>query len=472
MKKVHFIGIAGIGMSAVAVMLRDLGWEVSGSDDAYYPPADQYLKDAGIAFTTGYRAENIPTDASFIVLGRNAKLNPETNAEIKAALGSGIPVKSFAEVVGDLAKEKRAIVAAGSFGKSTSAALLAWCLVGAKRDPSWFVGAISPSLPRAAHIGKGEIFVLEGDEYPSSHEDPRSKFMHYSAHDLLLTGAAHDHVNIFPTEDSYRATFVELLKSIPKEGVILAAHEPEVFAVLEKAGRAAHTYSATAREADWHARDIAYGAVTRFSIFHHEEKVLETETQLLGEHHVKHAVGAVALLIETGIMSADELAAAIPKFKGVKRRMENVAPESCIPVYEGFGSSYEKARVAMDAMQLHFKDKRLVVVFEPHTFGWRNRANLGWYDSVFQGADTVFIAPPEGQGASTHAQLTHEEIVERARESGLAVWPFSLDKAGADTIVSALTENDAVLMMTSGGMGGLASSLPKKIAAKFPKPTT
>src|SRR5579859_1116034 len=219
-KKVHFIGIGGVGMSATAKLLKDSGVEVTGSDEAVYPPISDFLAQIGLRYQTPYKAGNIPTDADAIVIGKNAKLVPEKNEEVSAALSSGKPIYSFPEMLAELSKNKKTIVVAGSFGKSTSAALLAHCLLDAGKDPSYFVGAIPVGMPNAA-VGAGEYFVLEGDEYPASNTDPRSKFLLMHPSHLLLTPLAHDHFNIFPTPESYLKPFGELLALLPAEAMVV-----------------------------------------------------------------------------------------------------------------------------------------------------------------------------------------------------------------------------------------------------------
>ena len=148
-----------------------------------------------------------------------------------------------------------------------------------------------------------------------------------------------------------------------------------------------------------------------------------------------------------------------------KRQLDNIAPDSQVPVYEGFGSSYEKARAAIEAILLHFPNKRLVIVFEPHTFGWRNRANLPWYDDVFKGSSLVLVAPPETQGLSTHDQLTHDEILERVTSSGIKATAYTpRDTAQA---VAELSENDVVLVLTSGSLDNSLEDLASGITEQF-----
>ncbi|MGH6755122.1 MAG: Mur ligase domain-containing protein, partial [Bradyrhizobium sp.] len=185
--KAHFIGIAGKGMSATALLLRQMGVRITGSDEGFYPPVSDYLRNENIPFAAGYRKENIPDDADVIVIGKNAKLVPESNEEVRAAMDSGKPVRSFADLLHDMTVNSETIVAAGSYGKSTCTALLAWCLRVANRDPSYFIGEITNGLERHAHRGQGPTFVLEGDEYPASNWDNRSKFLLYNAKNVLLT---------------------------------------------------------------------------------------------------------------------------------------------------------------------------------------------------------------------------------------------------------------------------------------------
>jgi len=138
-------------------------------------------------------------------------------------------------------------------------------------------------------------------------------------------------------------------------------------------------------------------------------------------------------------------------------------------VIEGFGSSYEKARSAIAAVKLHFRERRLIIVFEPHTFTWRNRAAIAAYDDVFAGAAKVFIFEPASQGASTHAQLTQDEIVARTRAAGYDAEPIVEPKEAVDRLGGMLRADDVVLLLTSGELGGLIKTIPRLVEAKFPR---
>jgi len=466
-KKAHFIGIAGKGMSATALLLRQLGWEISGSDEGFYPPVSDFLAAANIPFAKGYRKENIPADADLIVIGKNAKLVPDSNEEVAAAFQSGKPVKSFPDVIEGLTKDTNNIVVAGSYGKSTATALLAHCLVHAGKDPSYFIGEISKGFETHAHLGKGGIFILEGDEYPSSNWDPTSKFLHYHAMSVLLTSATHDHVNVYPTHADYLAPFRKLLSSLPQGGLLVAnAGEQYASEIADSFPGKKVFYSMGT--ADWRPKNIAYGMPTTFDLYLGDKKIVALSTKLLGAHNIENIVGVSTLLLEKKLITHAELADGVASFDGVKRRMELLSPHSNIPVYEGFGSSYEKAKSAMAAMKAHYPARRLLVVFEPHTFSWRNRDALPWYDNVFEGADHVYIYEPAAQGATTHKQLTQAEIVERVQCAGFTAEAISNPQDALKKIGGELRQGDAVLILTSGDLGGLIKSIPALVEKEFP----
>jgi UDP-N-acetylmuramate: L-alanyl-gamma-D-glutamyl-meso-diaminopimelate ligase len=154
---------------------------------------------------------------------------------------------------------------------------------------------------------------------------------------------------------------------------------------------------------------------------------------------------------------------------GVKRRMELLSPLSTVPVYEGFGSSYEKAKSAIAAAKLHYPDRRLVVVFEPHTFTWRNRSAIAAYDDVFAGAGKVLIYEPASQGADTHAQLTQNEIVARVRAAKFDADAIVDPEEALQMLSDTLRPDDVVLLLTSGALGGLIKSIPRLVEQRFPK---
>lgn len=463
--KAHFIGIAGVGMGSTALLLRERGWEVSGSDLGFYPPMSTYLSEKKVHFSHGYKKEHIPTDADIIVIGKSGRLTPETNEEVRAAFDSGKRIVHFAELLGQLAEQTQNIVVAGSHGKSTCTALIAWCLHHAGKSPHYFFGAVTSGAFPNAQTGTGTIFVLEGDEYPSSNWDDSSKFLHYHAHDILITSTMHDHVNVFKTHEAYLMPFKKLVSQIPNDGILVVCSDDESNREHFNLKHAI-TYGLSG-DPDWYACNISYGSETTFTLQHNRKPIVDLKTKLLGAHNIQNIVGVSALLLEKKMLSIDELRDGIASFPGLTRRLDLKTTHSTIPVYEGFGSSYSKARAGIDALKVHFPGKRLIVVFEPHTFSWRNRAYLDQYRTVFNDVDSVYIFHEEEKRMIDSQQVSLNEILEKVRGCGTETYSAMNASELLKQLLPQLCGNEIILIETSGDMGGLVKKIPTEIERRF-----
>lgn len=463
--RIHFTGVAGAGMAAVAVMMREAGHRVSGSDVDVFPPMSTYVASLGFPVFATFAAENLPADLDLLVMGASAKLGGEANAEVAAARARGVRVTSFPELVGEQTAGRPTTVVAGSFGKSTCSALMAHVLKSAGRDPAWLVGAIAPDLPHTGHWGSSPEVVLEGDEYIIAPDDHRSKFVLYHPRDVVLTSLIHDHVNVFPTYAAYEAPFRQLLGLVPEAGIVLLREHPQIRAIAgETRGRV--VWYGTEPCDGWWSEDAQFGETSAFTLRGPDGRRVRLATRLLGLHNIENIVGVGAYLLERDLVDETQLARGVATFAGVRRRLDRLAPNATIPLIEGFGSSYEKARSAIEAMALHYAGRRLVVVFEPHTFSWRSRDALSWYDTVFEGVDEVLLAPPPGHGAASHNQSTAEEIAGRIRAAGVRVRRVETAAAATEAL-SALGGNEAVLMLSSGPLLGLPETLPAQFEALY-----
>lgn len=456
-------------MSALAVLLKEAGWKISGSDENFYEPVLGYLKKNKIKFYKKYSGGNIPKDADLIIIGKHAGLVQEKNVEVKKAFESGKKIKSLPEVLALLSKNKENLIVAGSFGKSTCTALLTWCLLKAKKDPSYFIGAVPMNFDKSSHLGKGKEFVLEGDEYPSSNWDNTSKFLHFNPSSVLLISAEHDHINVFPTERSYKEPYKLLVAKIPKKGLLVFSFEAKNTREIRKYAECkTANYALDNKKADWYAKNIRYGIETSFDLIHKDKKVIRIKTRLLGNHNIENIIGSGAMLLEQKIIKPQEFANAVGNFEGIKRRIELKTKNSLIPVYEGFGSSYEKTKVIFDALILHFPKKKIMAVFEPHTFSWRNRGALKWYKNIFDGVEEVILLPPPSQGKNTHDQLTFDEIFNEIKKHN-SVHKAEKEKDALALLKKITKKDDIIVLVSSGSLYGLTASVPKLAEKMFPK---
>jgi len=466
--RIHFTGVAGAGMSAAALMMRDAGHQVSGSDEDVFPPMSTYVEALGFPFARAFDPANLPPDLDLLVMGSSARLGGEANPEAQAARRRGVRVTSFSELLGEAVAGREPIVVAGSVGKSTCTALMAHVLRRSGRDPGWMIGAISPSLPATGHWGAAPEMVLEGDEYVVGLGDARSKFELYRPAHVLLTSVAHDHVNAFPTLGAYQAAFRALLGLVPDDGVAVLRDDPAVRAVAGDC-RARVVWYGDAPCDGWWSHGVAYGETSRFTLMGPGGRKIPLSTSLLGAHNIDNIVGVCAFLLERKLAAEYALAEAVASFCGVRRRLDRLTHASQVPVIEGFGSSYEKARAAIEAIGLHYPRRPLVVVFEPHALTWRSRETLPWYDTVFQGAARVLMLPPASHGAEHHDQATHEEIIARAAATGLPVTPVA-NASDAMAQLSGLAGDEVVLLLSSGPVMGLADRLPALFEDRYARP--
>lgn len=472
-KKAHLIGICGAGMSAVAHLLQEEGWTVSGSDEGAYPPVSLYLDRIGLTPIIGHMAENIPSDASLIVIGRHAKLVPESNGEVRAALDLyRDKVKSFPEVLADLTTKRQRMVVAGSYGKSTLTTLITWCLQSAGNAPGWFIGAIPKGFDHSASMGGAGPFIFEGDEYPSAYWDDQSKFLHYQPQTVLLTSATHDHVNVFPTLADFHVPFTALLEKLQAQsGQLIVCTDEEHARRFFEGFEGTKTNYGLAEGADYSATNIRLGdpvagEPTRFDLIIRGDVHEGFATTQIGRHAVQNICGGAAYLLGSDLISVDAFREAVREFDGLERRLDRKAPKSRLVIYEGFGSSYEKARAAIDAIRAHYPSTRLIVMFEPHTFTWRNKAAIGQYETAFNDTDTVWIFAPPGHGAGTHDQASLADITAKAETHHPDIRQF-VPETMPEILAQAKPDEDMILVLSSGSFGGNLNQFLKEAETRF-----
>jgi len=460
----YFLGIAGAGMSALASIMVTDGHAVSGSDDGVFPPVSTYLDRLAIPYHVGFDAAQLPSGVDAAVIGSSAKLDLAHNPELAELKRRGTPLYSFPELLGSHTAGRDTVVVAGSFGKSSVTALLAVILTEAGGDPGYFIGAVPLDLPLTGRSGSDPIFVMEGDEYVVGPDDHRSKFALYAPKSLLVTSLIHDHVNVFPTLADYEAPFAELISGLPRDALLVCAHPFEGLHRLVE-GRSVVWYG---REPcpGYYAENLAIGEVTRFDLVTPGGHRIPLATELLGLHNIENIVGAAALLLERGDLGVEALQWGVRRFRGVARRLDKKTAASRVPAYEGFGSSYEKARSAIEAMLLHFPYRPCVVVFEPHTFSWRDPAGLAWYDTVFDGVARVLLLPPPRHGAGV-AQSTQAQIAARIASAGISVTPVEGEGAVLAELAATLAGDEVILLLSSGPLDGLPETLPPWLETRF-----
>jgi UDP-N-acetylmuramate: L-alanyl-gamma-D-glutamyl-meso-diaminopimelate ligase len=260
---------------------------------------------------------------------------------------------------------------------------------------------------------------------------------------------------------------------IPKNGLLVYALDGKNNKEIIKYAKCKTvSYASGNNKANYYADNITYGIQSSFDLMHKEKnkgkKIATIKTRLLGKHNIENIIGAGALLIESKKITTEVFTEAIASFNGVKSRIESKAKNSTIPVYEGFGSSYEKAKAIFDTLRLHFPKRRILAVFEPHAFSWRNRKFLKWYKNIFDNVDEVVMLPATNHGKKAKDQLTTKEVWKKAKKYK-EINTARDEKETLQILQKKTRKDDVIALVSSGPMFGLINSVPKLMEKNFPK---
>jgi UDP-N-acetylmuramate: L-alanyl-gamma-D-glutamyl-meso-diaminopimelate ligase len=452
-KKAYFIGIAGKTTGAIAKAFKDMGWEVSGSDHVgVYPPVSTYLKENNILYIEDYRAENVPPDADLVVVGRSAMMIDLNNPEYLRAKELGLRVLSHPEALREFVVKKNSIVVAGTYGKTTISALLAWILIKAGLNPAYMTGGVSVDLGDGVKITDSEYSVVEGDEPPSLFETDPPKFMFYDPRFLLLTATIHDHPEIYKTPADYLSAFIKLVKKLPQAGLLIYNLDNVGDQVTAAFSGKKISYSLTNPKADYFLAGFTReGSKTKFEIKRNDES-LSLETTLLGRHNLENICGAVALSREMGIDSG-AIAEAVKSFRGIKTRLEFLGEIGGRLLYWDFAQHPKKVKSSLSAIKESYPESRVICVFDPTATALKHKESLVWYPEAFDAADQVIVGKVSFlKSIDKEGRVTGSDIVKTIGKTQKNVFYQPLNEKIIDWLGENSREGDVIVFMSSGGM--------------------
>lgn len=481
-RKVHIMGIGGTAMAALAGMLVDAGYEVSGSDaNRVYPPMSEVLDRLGIRVMEGYKAENLAHRPDLVVVGNAIRAEYD---EARALLQSDLPYMSFPALLGARFLEgRRSLVVSGTHGKTTTTALLAALLHHAGRQPGFLIGGVALDFDRTAAVGQGPHFVVEGDEYDTAFFDKGPKFLHYRPRAAILTSIEFDHADIYRDLAHCQESFRKLVGILPADGCLVARWDHD--AVAEVAREARCPLRRYGPEQDWDGRieevDAQQGRM-RFSVLHQGRGWGRFESLLVGEHNLYNQVAACALLDAEGL-SAEELREGFSRFRGIKRRQEVLGSPGGVTVVDDFAHHPTAVRLTLEALALRFGGRRLWAVFEPRSNTSRRNVFQQQYAESFDAADLVVVAPVRDQERiPPDERMDPRALVAALRARGKEAWLWGEGatapqlhlpgpEESAEDIVARLLPNlapgDVVAVLSNGGFGGLHRRLLAALERRF-----
>jgi UDP-N-acetylmuramate: L-alanyl-gamma-D-glutamyl-meso-diaminopimelate ligase len=462
--KIHLSAIAGTAMASLAGLLREKGHEVTGSDQDIYPPMSTQLEELGIPVRSPYAEENVPADADLVVIGNALSRG---NPEVEVVLDRKQRMTSLpALLADDILRGHTNLVVAGTHGKTTTTSILAFLLDRAGLFPSFLVGGVPVDFARSYHLGKGEHFVIEGDEYDSAFFDKRPKFVHYMPDVAVIGNIEYDHADIYPDLAAVKTAFLRFLQVVPRRGLVVAGIESEVVReLLPKAPCRVETFGIGV-EADWRADEVTPGpAGWRFRLRQGGQDRGLFELHLPGAHNVRNAVAAVAAAHAVGV-AAERAREILATFRGVKRRLEVKGEERGVVVYDDFAHHPTAVRETLGALRALPSRGRLVAVFEPRSYTSRTRVFQEEFAAAFRGADQVVVAAAyEGRsGAPDGRRVSETELVASTNAGGGNARFIPTVDAIVRHLSAELREGDRVVVLSNGGFGGIHGKLLEALA--------
>ncbi len=471
-KHVHLIGVAGTGMGSLAGLLGKAGYAVTGSDTAFYPPMGDKLLEWGVRTMRGYDPAHLEPKPDLVVVGNVCRRD---NVEARAAIDGGLPYLSMPGALEQLfLQDRQCFVVAGTHGKTTTTALTTQLLRACGRDPGYLLGGVARDFEESFGLGTaGGPFVIEGDEYDSAFFEKQPKFFRYRPWGTILTSIEHDHIDIYPTMDSYRAAFQGLVERIPEDGLLVAyAGDPEVRAVAQRARCRVSYYALDGDDTGgitpvWLAALAPNeGGATTFDLFFGGSSCGRVRSPLSGTHNVKNAVAALALCAEGALVGVSALVKHLAAFRGVARRQDLVAVAGGVRVYDDFAHHPSAVRETLAGLRARHPEGRLFALFEPRSATASRKLHEEAYVHAFAAADVAVLAPVGRKEIAEGERLDVNAIAARMRAQGQRAEAPATHEQILTLLLDEARAGDTIVVMSNGDFQGMVDRLSAALAVR------
>jgi len=443
---IHILGVCGTFMGGIALLARALGHRVTGSDANVYPPMSDQLEAQGITLMEGYAPDHLQPAPDVVIVGNALSRG---NPAVEHVLNKGLAYTSGPQWLGEHVLRGRWVLAvAGTHGKTTSSSMLAWILEDAGLAPGFLIGGVPENFGVSARLGQNPYLVVEADEYDTAFFDKRSKFVHYRPRTLVINNLEYDHADIFPDMEAVQRQFHHLVRTVPGNGLIIhASSDPAVAQVLAM-GCWTPQESVGQTGAGWHAR-LLEGDGSVFDVVHGDEAPGRVTWDLLGEHNVSNALGAVAAARHAGV-SVPVACQALGRFRNVKRRLERRASINGIEVYDDFAHHPTAIRTTLSGLRRRVGQERIIVILEPRSNTMRMGVHKDSLGPSLDEADLVFVYEPPDLGWDLNTAVTN---------LGERVHVDPSIQSIINDVMRAARPHEHILIMSNGAFGGIHGKL-------------
>ncbi len=457
-KTIHLIAICGTAMGALACMLKELGYKITGSDHKIYPPMSHFLEDKGIQINEGFNGENLEYLPDLVVVGNAVSKN---NPEVERMLALELNFCSMPQAICRfLAHGKRQVIITGTHGKTTTSSIIAWLLFSSGLDPSFMIGGILKNFESNYRIGEGNITVLEGDEYDTAFFDKGPKFLHYQPDIAVVTSIEFDHADIFEDLNHIKRAFERFFLQIEASSLLLGHDDdPVVTELIEKVVCRTKRYGYN-RNSSWRLGKVRLKPpYTEFEVIKDDSLFGTFRMQMVGGHNLLNALAAISVSATLGASSAD-LMEGLETFQGIKRRQEIRGIRNGITVIDDFAHHPTAVKETIQAVRAFYPNGRLIAIFEPRTNTSMRDIFQEVYPKVFDRADCVCIRkPPLLEKIPEGKRFSSARLVLELKQRGLDAHYFEDTSAIIDFVIEIVQEGDVILVMSNGGFDNIHTRL-------------
>ena len=449
---IHILGICGTFMGSLAVLARELGHEVTGSDANVYPPMSTQLQEQGIEIQEGYDPSHLEPSPDLVIVGNAMSRG---NPAIEAVLSRQIPYTSGPQWLCEQVLQHRHVLAvSGTHGKTTTTSMLTWVLEYAGLKPGYLVGGVPQNFDVSARLGDSDYFVIEADEYDSAFFDKRSKFVHYRPKTLIINNLEFDHADIFDDLAAIQRQFHHVVRTVPADGLVLTPKQEDIEAVLAMGCWTPVEYLMNDGEG-WGYKLLKDDG-SHFAVSYNGEQQGEVQWTQTGLHSVANGLAAIAAANHINIAPAKAIEA-LNAFVGVKRRMELLADVDGVKVYDDFAHHPTAIATTLQGLRANVADEKIIAVIEPRSNTMRMGCHQDALSQSVKDADQViWYQPPE-------LDWNLETVV-----SGSSV-PSKV-ASSINSIVNELIDNSSagqhIILMSNGGFGGIHQQLVQSLKEK------
>ena len=446
--KIHILGVCGTFMGGVALLAKESGIEVSGSDENVYPPMSTLLESQGVDVLSGFDSAHLEADQ--IVIGN---VMTRGMPVVEHVLNRKLPYTSGPQwLYENILKDRWVLAVAGTHGKTTTASILAWILEYAGLKPGFLIGGVPENFGVSARLGESPFFVVEADEYDTAFFDKRSKFIHYHPQTVILNNLEYDHADIFPDLEAIKIQFHHLMRMLPSEGLAVAnADESNLQDVLERGCWTPVEHFSSEENSNtsgWSANYINADG-SKFDVVLDHEILGTVKWSLFGKHNVSNALAAIAAARHVGV-PVEHAIAALSTFKGIKRRMELRGEVKGVQVYDDFAHHPTAIETTLKGLRHNVGNQTIIAILEPRSNTMRLGIHKESLANSLQIADQVMLFQPKGLDWDMHPVL--DKLGDKA----------SLHN-DIDALVSSVTKNrktgDQLVVMSNGGFSGIHEKL-------------